>query len=145
MYVVGTGARPIQPEVVSEMRWTPAIEPLMVEKNLSATWNKNMKPETKFRNYTVIPFLENLKRCKVFSVQQLALVGDPDLVICLNSFFVALEIKASGEAPRPIQEFKLSEVRKSGGAALAVSPDNWEDVKIILTTIEQRRHKWIRK
>lgn len=106
---------------------------------------RHMKPETKFRNYTVIPYLEDLKRCKVFSVQQLALNGDPDLIVCLNSFFVALEIKSSGEAPRPLQEFKLSEVRKAGGVAMAVSPDNWEDVKIILTTIEQRRHKWRKK
>lgn len=99
------------------------------------------KNETKFREDLVVPFLKTLKRCKPFTIQQMSIRGDPDLLLCLNSYFVALELKSRGGELRVLQEFRLGEVRKAGGVALVASPDNWEEIKIILTTIEKRGNK----
>lgn len=94
------------------------------------------KPETKFRNGTVIPFLKSLPHCDITSVQQLARSGDPDLYICLAGVFVALELKASATSKlRPLQEWKLAKIKAAGGIALVAYPENWQDVKQTLLTI----------
>jgi hypothetical protein len=92
-----------------------------------------MKPETKFRNNYVIPFLHSLHQCDVTSVQQLSRSGDPDLYICLRGKFIAMEIKASeGSKPRKLQVWKLEKIKKAQGISLVVYPENWEDTKTFL-------------
>lgn len=90
-----------------------------------------MKPETRFRIGRVVPFLRTLSYCKIFSIQQKAIVGHPDIILCLDGLFVALEVKTDDKdsTASPRQILTLEEVLKAKGAALIVRPSNFEQVK----------------
>jgi hypothetical protein len=94
-----------------------------------------MNPETRFRTQTVDPFLKELPNTYAMSVQQVALVGDPDKILCINGFFVALELKARGGRLSKMQKYKLDQISAAGGVALVADPDNWERVKARLREI----------
>lgn len=95
-----------------------------------------MKPETRFRKNQVLPFLKTLKNTSFFAIQQVAISGDPDFLLCMRGHFVALELKASGGKLRALQKYKLAEVEGHGGIALVADPDNWEQVKKTLLMLD---------
>ncbi len=96
-----------------------------------------MKAETKFRVNHVLPFLQTLKNTTIFPIQQLAIIGDPDFVLCCNGRFVALELKKGDEDPRELQLYKLESVRRTKGIAIVAEPGNWETVKRLLLKLDQ--------
>ena len=93
--------------------------------------------ERGFRTTHVIPFLKALKYCVAFPIQQVAIVGDPDFILCLNGKFVALELKAPWGRLSAVQEYKLDLVKRLGGIAIVASPRNWEQVKFQLRQLDQ--------
>lgn len=96
------------------------------------------KPETKFRNNVVYPFLRTLKNTVVFSIQQVAISGDPDAILCSHGLFVALELKDTNGVLSPLQKWKLEEVKKRGkGISIIASPDNWRQVTYLLGKLDQ--------
>lgn len=102
-----------------------------------------MKPETRFRQNKVLPFLRKLKNTKRFPIQQSAISGTPDFLLCIYGRFVALELKDSGEKPTKLQEFELEGVRNAGGVSLVADPDNWDAIKRFLTTMsETKENAW---
>lgn len=96
-----------------------------------------MKAERSFRVTQVIPFLKTLKNTAYFPLQQLAIVGDSDFHLCVYGLFVALELKAPGEKPRPLQKYKLDWVKRTHGVALAADPTNWSEVKTLLRMLDK--------
>jgi hypothetical protein len=94
------------------------------------------KLETTFRK-RVDAFLKTLPFCKQFSIQQKALVGHPDKMICLAGWFVALEIKTDVGVASAKQILTLEEVLKAKGTALIVRPSNFEEIKEILRKISR--------
>lgn len=96
-----------------------------------------MKPETVFRTGQVMPFLKQLSNTAVFPIQQVTIVGDPDILLCICGLFVGLEIKAVKGKTSPMQEYKLDAIRKAGGLALVANPNNWEQVKDLLTKLSE--------
>lgn len=94
------------------------------------------KPETKFRK-KVDQFLKTLKHTYAMSIQQVSLRGHPDKVLSVNGRFVALELKAAGGRATKLQEYTLNQIRKSGGYALVVSPENWPQVTYWLAALDQ--------
>lgn len=97
------------------------------------------KPETKFRNNQVTPFLKKLKNCQYFPIQQLAIHDDPDFILCIRGNFVALELKADDGELRPLQSYKLDEVKRAGGTSLVAMPSNWVKVKEILQFLDSQQ------
>lgn len=96
-----------------------------------------MKPETKFRVNTVTPFLKSLKNTTYFPIQQFAIRGDPDFILCIWGRFVALELKKDGaEDARSLQEYKLKKIQKTNGISFVASPDNWAEVSQILSEMD---------
>lgn len=85
------------------------------------------KPETLFRK-EVVTALKSLERIKIFSIQQSTIVGTPDLLICLNGRFVALELKSNQGKASALQEYQIEQVNKSGGYGIIVTPSNWKFV-----------------
>lgn len=104
-----------------------------------------MKPETRFRVNTVDPFLKTLKNTYSMSVQQVAIHGDPDKLLCCWGRFVALELKKSiDESPRKLQVFKLGELERCGALSLVVAPENWNEVKQELSAMDKTKERaWI--
>jgi len=85
------------------------------------------KPETNFRK-RVRAALDRLPNTYVMSVQQVAIRGDADLIICIKGLFIALELKRRGGRSSKLQDHKLAKINAAGGYAAVVSPDNWPAV-----------------
>lgn len=84
-----------------------------------------------------MPFLTNLPNCMAFPIQQQSINGDPDLLVVINGRFIGLELKRSGERPRPLQRYKLDQISECGGLGLWASPENWEEIKQLLREISE--------
>lgn len=85
------------------------------------------KPETVFRK-RVAADLQKLQKTAVFPIQQKAINGDPDYILCLNGFFVGLELKAEKGRVSPLQKYKLTRIKLSGGLGLVAYPSDWESI-----------------
>jgi len=86
-------------------------------------------------------FLNTLPNCKHFTIQQKTIKGDPDKLICLNGYFIALELKKSEAALKEkrfeLQAYTLSQVTHCGGFGLVAYPQNWERTKEALEIISR--------
>ena len=61
--------------------------------------------------------------------EQIVKTGDPDIMICHNGVFVAIEMKQEGKNPTPLQRLKLDRILASGGiAGVAHSLDEFKDI-----------------
>lgn len=104
------------------------------------------KPETNFRINTVYPALKNLPNTYFMTIQQVAITGDPDTILCINGRFVALELKSDEESTiRPLQTYKLDQMIKAHGLAFRVDRSNWKEVHAELQKLAQGGHKWENK
>lgn len=86
------------------------------------------QPESKFKKI-VKKDLKALTTCWHVKVQQVAIVGTPDILACIAGVFVALELKKDEKSKlEPIQLYTLAQIKKAGGKAYAVHPANWSKV-----------------
>lgn len=58
--------------------------------------------------------------------------GIPDLLCCVNGYFVAIEVKAQNGTPSELQEHTVNEIRTAGGFAVIVYPSGWPKLKTFL-------------
>lgn len=86
------------------------------------------KPETKFRQKFRAK-LEEIPNSFWESIQQKAIQGTPDILGCVNGYFVAIELKATSDSKvTPLQEHKLLCITKAGGYAGVACPENCDDM-----------------
>jgi hypothetical protein len=101
------------------------------------------KSETNFRINTVVPALKLLKHTYFMSIQQVAICADPDILLCINGRFVALELKSDDESIiRPLQTYKLEQIIKAGGVAFRADRSNWAEVHEELLKLSEGNRKW---
>ena len=94
------------------------------------------KPETKFKEDKVHPFLESLPRSWCEKIQQVTINGTPDFLCCINGHFVAIELKKSKyDKESKLQKYKLARITKAGGISIVVSPEGWEKTSVFLHTL----------
>ena len=62
--------------------------------------------------------------------------GIPDLLICCNGRFVAVEIKSATGSPSDLQRKKIREIRKAGGIAFVLYPNQFEMFKEMIRRIK---------
>lgn len=62
--------------------------------------------------------------------------GVPDLLVCCNGYFIGIELKAANGHPSELQKWNIKQIRNSGGIAIVLYPDQFEDFK---TMVEQIR------
>lgn len=55
--------------------------------------------------------------------------GIPDILACVNGYFVGIEVKAENGTVKPIQRYHLQKLRDAGGFAFALYPSGFEDFK----------------
>ena len=60
---------------------------------------------------------------------QFTKAGVPDLLVCCNGHFLAVELKAPNGKPSPLQLHTIEEIEKSGGTALVLFPKDFENFK----------------
>ena len=54
--------------------------------------------------------------------------GVPDLTVICNGKVIFLEIKEEGDRPRKLQEYTIEMIRKNGGQAFFVDPNNVDEI-----------------
>jgi hypothetical protein len=91
------------------------------------------KPETLFKE-KIRPQLDALKNSWWVKTQMVCIRGIPDLLGCVNGYFIALELKSGEKEARlaPLQGYILRKITKAGGLALEVTPEDWDDVYEVL-------------
>lgn len=66
-------------------------------------------------------------------IQQVALRGTPDLLLCVAGLFIAIELKKSErEKPDPLQNRELQKIKAARGYTFVACPENWQGVLNIL-------------
>lgn len=58
--------------------------------------------------------------------------GVPDIVLCYEGYFIALECKAGKNKPTALQEKNLRDISKAGGMALVVNESNMHNIVDII-------------
>ena len=61
--------------------------------------------------------------------------GVPDIIVCVNGYFLAIECKANGNKPTELQKREISLIQKAGGFAIVVDENNIDDVRSTLSTM----------
>lgn len=58
--------------------------------------------------------------------------GTPDILACVNGYFLAIEVKADDGKPSELQLVKIDAIRKAGGFAYVAYPSGWQRLKDII-------------
>lgn len=70
--------------------------------------------------------------CVKYHGNRFSTSGTPDLLACINGYFVAIEVKADNGTPSELQLVKVNDIRKAGGFAYVVYPSGWQRLKDII-------------
>ena len=63
--------------------------------------------------------------------------GVPDLLVCCNGLFIGVELKAPKGKPSELQLWNIDQIRKAGGIAIVLYPDQFEQFKHMITLLQQ--------
>lgn len=55
--------------------------------------------------------------------------GIPDILACVNGYFVGIEVKAQNGKPSELQLYNVKKIRKAGGFAVVLYPSGFEKFK----------------
>ena len=66
--------------------------------------------------------------------------GVPDLLVCCNGFFLAVELKAEKGHPSELQLWNIEQIRKAGGIALVLYPYQFDDFKDLVIQLNEFLH-----
>lgn len=64
--------------------------------------------------------------------------GIPDLLACVNGYFVAIEVKASTGHPSDLQLYNRKKIREAGGISLVLYPHQFDDFKLLIDDLIER-------
>lgn len=82
--------------------------------------------ETKFKE-KVQRRLKAVPNLWFVKIQQVALRGTPDILMCFKGRFIAWELKTDTGRLSGLQSFNLERIGASGGVARVVTPSNFEE------------------
>lgn len=87
-----------------------------------------MKPETVFQT-KFLKLLKQLPNTWYVKVSQKTISGTPDILLCVNGYFVAIELKASGKAQMSkLQEYESDRIMEANGSFYVCHPGNCDVV-----------------
>lgn len=69
---------------------------------------------------------------KYWAGAQFTKSGVPDILACVNGYFVGIEVKAQNGKPSELQLYNIRQIRKAGGLAYVIYPSGWERFKEII-------------
>ena len=62
--------------------------------------------------------------------------GIPDVLASVNGYFVGIEVKASNGRPSELQIYNVKKIQESGGFAVILYPEHWEDFKNMIVFLK---------
>lgn len=67
-----------------------------------------------------------------FFANRMTRKGIPDILACVNGYFVAIEVKASNGKPSDLQIHNVTKINEAGGVAVILYPEGFEDFKRLI-------------
>lgn len=58
--------------------------------------------------------------------------GVPDILACVNGYFVAIEVKSARGKPSELQVWNRDKIRSCGGISIILYPDRFEEFKELI-------------
>jgi Holliday junction resolvase len=55
--------------------------------------------------------------------------GVPDIICCVNGYFLAIEVKAGTNKPTALQVREIEAIRRCNGVAVVANDENWDMVR----------------
>lgn len=93
-------------------------------------------PEKKFENQ-IKRYLDSIDAWHVkFFANNFTKAGIPDLLCCVNGYFVGIEVKADNGKPSELQLHNIRKIREAGGFAFVVYPSGFDKLKDILNNLK---------
>ena len=65
--------------------------------------------------------------------------GVPDILVCCKGYFVGVETKGAKGTPTPLQLYNRDEIRKAGGIAVILYPEQFESFKDLIEQVMNNR------
>lgn len=72
-----------------------------------------------------------------FFANRMTKEGIPDILACVNGYFVGIEVKAQNGRPSALQVHHCEQIRKAGGFAFVVYPTGWEQLKKFISDLKK--------
>lgn len=86
------------------------------------------KPETYFKE-KVLRDLARVPKVWAVKIQQVAIRGTPDILICCGGYFIALELKKDESSKTDkLQDYTLDKIADAGGHTFVAHPENWTGI-----------------
>lgn len=77
---------------------------------------------------------------KYWAGSQFTKEGIPDILSCINGYFVAIEVKGPTGRPTPLQLHTIREIRNAGGFAFVLYPSAFEDFKDFICRLKRDQY-----
>ncbi|MGN9164937.1 VRR-NUC domain-containing protein [Tissierellaceae bacterium HCP3S3_D8] len=61
--------------------------------------------------------------------------GVPDILTCVNGYFVAIEVKGPNGKPSELQKYNIRKINESNGIGLILYPNQFEEFKELITEL----------
>lgn len=89
-----------------------------------------MAAEKNFEN-KIKAFLkeQGVWQIKYWAGSQFTKSGIPDILSCVNGYFVAIEVKAPNGKPSELQLYTIKKIREAGGFAFVLYPSGFDTFK----------------
>jgi hypothetical protein len=72
--------------------------------------------------------LKELKPYYYIKIVMASVAGHPDIVICKDGKFIAVECKSESGKLMPLQEYRRDEIIKNGGKWFLANPNNYKTI-----------------
>ena len=67
--------------------------------------------------------------------------GIPDILACVNGYFVAIEVKAENGVPSELQKYHVNKIKSAGGIALILYPKDFEYFKNLVYELKEDEYE----
>lgn len=72
-----------------------------------------------------------------FFANRMTKSGVPDILACVNGYFVGIEVKAKNGMPSELQYWNRNKIRESGGISIILYPEQFEEFKTLIMKIKE--------
>lgn len=73
---------------------------------------------------------------KYWAGGQFTKTGIPDILACINGYFVAIEVKGPHGKPSELQMYNIDKIREAGGYAFVLYPSAFDDFKTFVAELK---------
>lgn len=82
---------------------------------------------------------EGCWQIKYWAGSQFTKAGVPDILACVNGYFVAVEVKAQNGKPSELQLYTIDKIRQAGGFAMVLYPSAFERFKDFICDLKHEK------